>query len=232
MMIAIHELASTELEQRALNAWSICRRVLDADDSEPSDETQAQVGALIARATGDLSADVDKLYATYQARIKGSWPDLGERRARAVSIAASEVDIDFLHRRRKRLPLGDVLRAPRYAAVLSHWAKARAAAENEKADVPAALQGGILAVEALAKIVVQDTCATLGECIKELRSRKLIDAGADKLLEGLWVHANAAPGVRHGATTTVSLSDRDWRVLRPMFEAALTLLIAVDVARP
>ena len=228
MIMAGHELAREELEQRALITWAICRRIIDADDAEPSDETRDKIFALIRHAIGELSSDVESAYAKHREQMSGDWPSLEEPRIRALEIAQSEVEIDFLSRRRKRLPLGDVLRAPRYAPVLAHWTKARDAAESDTADTAGGLKEGILAVEALAKILVQGECATLGDCIKELRSRKLLDPGADKLVEGLWVYSSAKPGVRHGAAKIADLSQQDWRVLRPMLEAALTLLLSID----
>ena len=72
-----------------------------------------------------------------------------------------------------------------------------------------AIKEGTLAIESLAKIVVTGS-ATLGECVKVLRSRRLIDPGMDKILEGVWAYSGATPGIRHGGTTSPSFAEYDW----------------------
>ncbi len=229
MVIAAGETAKGELLSRAKQAWAVCQRILSADDAEPDQATREQVVSLITRAIYSGSEDIDERYKSVCARMKGKWPTLDDAREYAVGLITSELDIDLLSRRRKRLPLGDVLRAPRYTVALDHWSKARAAGETDEPDVQTALREGVLAVESLAKRVIPGGGATLGDCIKTLRKRQLIDAGTDKILEGLWAFANAMPGVRHGSIRQNSLADQDWYVLRPMFEAALTILLRLDV---
>ncbi|MEX2171502.1 MAG: hypothetical protein WD851_19440 [Pirellulales bacterium] len=228
MVLAAHEMARTELERRALNAWSTCHRILNADDADPSEETRAQVADLIQRAVRDFADDIDREYAKCTTRVKTTLPTLDEARQHAAELATSELDIDLLSRRHRRLPLGDTLRAPRYTSVQTHWNSARQYAEDEH-DIVAGLREGILAIEALAKTILSNQCATLGECIKLLRAKKLIDAGTGKILEGLWVYANSTPGVRHGANLVTDLEAQDWAVLRPVLESALTLLLLIDV---
>lgn len=228
MVLAIHELCSTELRSRAQIAWKVCQRILTADAATPDDQTRAEVLSLLAQALDVHSGDVDQVYTLYSSRMEGEWPDLKGARQAATLMATSELDIDLLQRRRKHLPLGDILRAPRYASCYEHWTRAREAGECDPVDTLIALREGVLAVEALAKLVAPGGGATLGDCIKSLRAKKLLDAGADKLLEGLWVYANAVPGTRHGSPTTASLLEQDWQVLRPMLEGALTLLLGLD----
>jgi hypothetical protein len=230
LVLVIFSMAREELEQRALRAWTVIQRLIDADDSEVGDETRSAILELIFLAVVQWSADIDALYMKYSTRMQGDWPLLVDARERAVDLSTSDVDIDLLRRRRKRMPLGDVLRAPRYAATFDHWTKARAAAEAQVPDLATALKEGVIAVEALAKRILPSGGVTLGDCIKELRSKKLIDPGADKLLEGLWVYSNAMPGIRHGAIGVVALSDQDWTILRPMLEGALTILLRVDAS--
>jgi hypothetical protein len=203
---------------------------MEADDAEPSDTTRIEIIKLVELAVRELSADVESVYSKKRELMSGSYPSLEESRERAVALCKSEIDIDFLLRQRKRLPLGDVLRSPRYEVVREHWKNARALAENDSPDIAGALQKGTLALEALAKIVAGGGCATLGDCIKTLRSRKLIDSGIDKVLEGLWMYSSAQPGVRHAAPTATSLTELDWQTLRPMLEGAIAALLLVDAA--
>src|SRR5262249_6092256 len=65
MIIAIHELARTELEERALAAWRTVQRLMAADDADASDESRSQAIDLCRQAVGELSVDVDAVYATY-----------------------------------------------------------------------------------------------------------------------------------------------------------------------
>ena len=143
--------------------------------------------------------------------------------------ATSDLDVDLLARRRRRVPLGDALKAPRYEACREHWLKARGLADAEAPDIENAIKEGVSAVEALAKVVT-GSGATLGECIKTLRAERRIDPGTDKILEGLWTFANSAPGVRHGSGTPSSLSVCDWQIFGPMVDGALILLLSVDNA--
>lgn len=69
-----------------------------------------------------------------------------------------------------------------------------------------------------------------GECIKKLRPQRRIDAGTDKILEGLWAFAISVPGVRHGSGMPSDLSVRDWQIIGPMVDGALILLLSIDSA--
>ena len=229
LILSIHDLARTELEARARSTLTTAQRAFTADDAEPSDELRTEVIRLMDRAVGELSSDVDAVYAEHCSRIDRKWPTLEEARQRALDLATSDLDVDLLARRRKRAPLGDALKAPRYEACREHWLKARGLADAEAPDVENAIKEGVSAVEALAKVVT-GSGATLGECIKTLRAERRIDAGTDKILEGLWTFANSAPGVRHGSGTPSSLSARDWQIIGPMVDGAVILLLSVDHA--
>ena len=228
LILSIHALARTELEARARSALAIAQRAFTADDAEPSDELRTEVIGLVDRAVRELSSDVDAVYEEHCSRMKGKWPTLEEPRQRALDLATLDLDVDLLARRRRRVPLGDALKAPRYEACREHWLKARGLADAEAPDIENAIKEGVAAVEALAKVV--GSGATLGECIKTLRAERRIDPGTDKILEGLWAFASSAPGVRHGSGTPSSLSVRDWQIFGPMVDGALILLLLVDNA--
>lgn len=227
VIIAIHELAREEFESRALGALTTAQRILTADESGPSDESRNQILTLVRLSITELSSDIDAVYKKHCDRMKGDWPSLEEPREHALVIATSDLDIDFLARRRKEVPIRDALRAPRYEVCLGHWRKAQEFMEDGEADAVNALKEGVAAVEALAK-VVSGSGATLGACLKTLRSQKLIDPGADKILEGLWIFANASPGVRHASSEAPTLGERDWQVYGPMIDGALAILLKID----
>ena len=227
-VLVVHELARAELEERALSALKTVLRVLAADDAEPSDASQDAIMTLIRRTIVEQSLDIDEAYKTPGDRMAGSWPSLEEPRKRAVEVAQSELDIDFLARRRKRAPLGDMLRAPRYAACSIHWTKAQALASQSEPDIPNAIKEGVTALEALARVVVPRS-ATLGDSIRALRAEKRIEPGVDKILEGIWTYASATPGVRHGSGEPPLVGEGDWQVMKPMIDAALVIVLSVDV---
>lgn len=91
---------------------------------------------------------VDEVYVEYRSKLDGTWPTLEELRQRALDLATSDLDIDLLSRRRRRAPLGDALKAPRYEACRKHWSKARGLADAEVPDIENAIKEGISAVEA------------------------------------------------------------------------------------
>ena len=225
MIHASFNLSRKELELRAFRAWDICRRLLDADDAAPSTETRDAVISLVDSALSS-SNDIVESYSRHTGRMSGNWPTLDDARDRALKLAISEIDIDFLRRKRNRLPIGDVLRAPRYETILNHWTRAKSASAADQPDIPTALKEGVLALEALAKLLAKG--ATVGDCVKDLRARGALDPGADKILEGIWILSNAAPGVRHAGETSSDLTPRDWNVYGPMIDGALTVLLEID----
>lgn len=227
-VLVVHELARAELEERALGALRMALRVFAADDTEPSDASHAAIIALVRRAIEDQSADVDAAYRRPSTQMAGSWPTLEEPRTRALEVATSELDIAFMARRRAHAPLGDQLRAPRYAASYAHWTKALTLASQLEPDFPNAIKEAVTSLEALARVVVPKS-ATLGDAIKTLRAEKRIEAGVDKLLEGAWTYASATPGVRHGAGEPPLIEESDWHVMKPMIDAALRVVLSADV---
>lgn len=228
MISLVYDLAKEELSRRALHAWEVCRRLLDADDAEPSAESREQVSHLIERAVTQLSGDVDAEYSGHRPRFQGNWPSLDEARQHALAVALSELDIDLLRRRRRRVPLAEALSAPRYSAASTHWTKAKSLMDSPSPDPANAVKEGVCAIEALAKVVLGGRGSTLGNCVKTLRARGLIDPGMDNVLEGLWTFSNAGSGVRHGDASPPSMTEREWHIVRPMIEGALLLLLTVD----
>jgi hypothetical protein len=228
-ILKVFEIASAELLERALNAWSVCRRILDADEALPSEESRVQVIELVRHLVGDQSDDVERIYGQRAATMQGQWPSIADARMRAVELATSEIDIDFLSRRRRAIPLGDALRLPRYTAVLEHWARALEHAQESPPNVSAAIREGANAIESLARIACNGETSTLGESLKRLRSTRVLDPGFDKMVEGIYTFRNASPGLGHGAPVAPTHREVDWQVMKPMIEGALTLLVSVDV---
>ena len=126
------------------------------------------------------------------------------------------------------MQLTEALSTPRYAAAGAHWRKALDFATADPVDHPNAIKEAVASLEALSQVVIGKTGLTLGGAVKELRSRKLLPAGADKVLEGLWTFANAIPGARHGGGTPPSAEEREWDFAKQVAEAGVRLLLQID----
>ena len=229
LILASHSLARTELEACARSALATAQPAFTADDAEPSDELRAEVIGLMDRAIGELSSDADAVYAKHYSKMKGKWPTFEDPRRQALDLAMSDPDIDLLTRRRKRVPLSDALKAPRYKACREHRLKAGGLADVEPPDIVNTFKERVPAVEAFVKVMTGSE-ATLGECIEELRAQRRIDAGTDKILGGLWPFANSVPGLRHGSGMPSDLSVHDRQIFGPLVDGALILLLSIDSA--
>jgi hypothetical protein len=101
------------------------------------------------------------------------------------------------------------LRAPRYAAAAEHFSKAIDFLTGPSQDLANSAKEAIMAVESLAMLVTGRTKGTLGDCIKDLRSRGDLSSPLDRVFEALWGYASEEPGVRHGKPSPPSLAERD-----------------------
>lgn len=195
-VLTIRRLSSVELDFRAQQAWAIIRSVVDNEGWAPNNDHLSHVETELRAALGDGSSDIQAEYENAGKMIRGNWPGLDEARDQALEKALADAEIDQLGRRARHVPLLDHLAAPRYVAAQTHWRKALDFAANDPPDYPNAIKEVVSAVESLAQIVLGKSGVTLGDSIKELRSRKRIPVGADKVLEGLSTLANATPGTR------------------------------------
>lgn len=226
-----HRMCDSELHARAKYCWESIRDIIEGEGFIPADDNRAQIQALIEEALTAESRDLDEWNERAARGLGGKWPDLSEPRRNAIEAAMAEVDVDLLARRRRRAAIEDELGAPRYHPAREHWRKAFSLAEKEpKPDLENAVKEAVSAVESLAQVILGKPGVSLGDAIKQLRSRQRIPAGADGVLEGLWTFANTAPGVRHGSARAAETTDSDWTFARTTSEAALRLLLDVDAA--
>ena len=227
-VIAVHRICSEELDARAQLAWRVIRSVIDAEGWHPADDNVQQTEDMLREGLSTGSADVDEAYAKACSMIQGNWPTLEAPRAQALQKAFADAEIDRLGRRSRHLPLLDALTAPRYVAAHAQWKKAFDKASATPPDYPNATKEAVSAVESLAQVVLGKTGLTLGDAVKELRSRKTLPVGADKVLDGLWAFSNATPGTRHGGTVPPSADESDWEFARQVAEAGTRMLLHVD----
>src|SRR5665213_709831 len=99
-----------------------------------------------------------------------------------------------------------LLRGLRYEGPRAQWEKALGFLHSDRPDPANAAKEAICAVEGLARIVVGRHTATLGDLIKDLRSRFGLNPAIVKSIEGIWGYTNNASGVRHGATSEVGIT--------------------------
>lgn len=142
-----------------------------------------------------------------------------------------ELEARVLREERHRLPLCDLLSAPRYEGALNHWRSARMATEAVPAKDADAAREAVHAVEAVARLAAGGSAKTLGDCLKDLRGRT-DDAGRRLLecVEEIWNFANVAPSVRHGGRTGDPVQPPEARFVVGVAEQALRLLLTYDAA--
>ena len=140
-----------------------------------------------------------------------------------------EIALLVLKRDRLRDPLLELLSPPRYAAARVPWKGARDFLEASPADYEKAVSEAIKAVEACARILIGDLKPTLGECIKQLRQKGIIEAPLLKGFEEIWGFASEAENVRHGGGAGAKVTPEIARYVVSSADACLRLLLASDV---
>jgi hypothetical protein len=124
--------------------------------------------------------------------------------------------------------LDNQLAAPRYSTVREHWGKAGQYLHGAAPDLPNAAKEAVCAVEALAQIISRQPSATLGDCIKSLRSSKRVASPLLKGLEELWGFTSDSPGVRHGSSRAITLTAPEAQYAVDQAAASLRLLLSLE----
>jgi hypothetical protein len=120
------------------------------------------------------------------------------------------------------------LGAPRYAAAPEHLSKAIAFLTGPSQDLANSAKEATLAAESLAMLVTGRTNGTLGDCIKDLRTRADLSGPLDRAFEALWGYASEEPGVRHGKPSPPSLAERDVTLVVNLAASAILFLLDLD----
>lgn len=226
----VEQVCANELEHRAQTWLAIVRRAF-ADSSTPWTAANADNARRLLSA--ELSQDWDGLLDRYRASVAPHDPSqrfgsLDTARERAGSQVAHEVDLLVLGQDRARIPLSEQLVAPRYDAVHGAWTKALELAAGEPMDSAQCAKEAVGGVEQLARIVIGDSSATLGDCIKQLRQARRIEPPLLKGIEWLWGWTSGEPGVRHGAAGDGGPTPTEALYCLKLAEASLLLLLTVD----
>lgn len=119
--------------------------------------------------------------------------------------------------------------APRYAGAWQHWRASQDSLAAAEPNLPKAVADAVHAVEGLARLVINDPKATLGEAVKELRTKRGLNGALSNSIDRVFGYASDEAGIRHGASTPVNVKPEEARFAIDVCEAALLLLLALDI---
>ena len=229
LILEIHRNGEGELLDRARAVWVTFREMTDNEGYFSSEDNRGQLREMLDEVLGPGSADIEEEYERHKRGMPNpSWPNFDAARQHAGDSVMADAEIDFRRRTARRPPLADELSPPRYGPTREHWRKALEASEEQPPNLPEAVKEAAHALESLAQIVLGKPGQTLGDAVKELRSRQRLPVGADKVLEGVYAFASSAPGARHGSALPAHVDLNHWWFVRTTTEGAIRLLLDID----
>ncbi len=223
---------AAEYDHRVRRWLAIADRIMAETETACTAESASEIRGLLA---AELVRDSDEIIEMLR-QVLGSQSQsarIGElERSKDLARAhvEQELEIKVLRQDRTRIPVGQQLQAPRYAAILTAWKKSVSFHENSPADESNACKEAVSAVEQLARIVVDDQSATLGGAITSLRASGRLQPPLLRCFEDLWGWASSTPGVRHGSAQTSNVDAPTAAYVLKCSEAALGLLLSIDAA--
>jgi len=229
--IALDQEAAREYDSRGKGWIALVKRAVTDAGLTWTAERAAEVGHLLET---EFLVDWEELVELVRNRTKAR----GDGRIQELEAASSRIQAEFPHelnllvlaQDRGRIPIEEQLAAPRYAAVLQAWRKARNLLDAPQPDYPNAAKEAVSAVEQLARTVIAKPSATLGEAIKDLRSSGRIQAPLLKGIEEIWGWASDTPSVRHGASSALVVDGSTARYIVAQSQAGIALLLSTDAA--
>lgn len=222
------ELCAADMKQRGAQWLQIGIRIATELELQWTEEFGRDFGFVL---TQELEADFNSLYdelARVTPGMQGVSGHLSTAKERARAAIEQEVALLVLKHDRLKVPLLEQLKSARYAAAATAWKKSDAFMKATPPDLEKGVSEAVSAVEAVARLVVSDAKATLGECVKALRLRGVIEAPLLKGFEELWGFSSEAENVRHGGGAGPQLAPEAARYLVSVAAAALELLLARD----
>lgn len=120
---------------------------------------------------------------------------------------------------------------PRYAGPCDQWRAAQACLAAKEPDYAGAVHSAVSAVEGMARVLLDDSTATLGAAVNELKRRGHIHGALASALHGLWGYSSEEPGIRHGAVESPAVKAHEATFAVHVCEAALTLFLTLDDGR-
>jgi hypothetical protein len=232
MVIAVDKRCATELLDRDTEYLDrVLRRLSEL--REPWTETlRTEIEALL---TAELMHDWNWLIGIRENEVGSRLRDHNSgqiKEALDTALRGNEDELAFrvLREERRRLPIAELLAAPRYAAVAGHWELANEYAGQSPPADSAAAREALLALEALARLTVDDATATLGDALKDLRPR-MDDAGQQLLssIEKIWNFSNIAPSIRHGGGSGDPVTQPEAHFVVGVTREAIRFLLTLDL---
>jgi hypothetical protein len=223
------ELCAAEMKQRGAQWLAIGIRIATELEMQWTEEFGRDFGFILKQ---ELETDFNSLYdelARVTPGAQGVSGHLSTAKERARTSIDQEVSLLVLKHDRLKVPLVEQLRNARYAAAAAAWKKSDAFMKAIPPDLEKGVSEAVSSVEAVARLVVADPKATLGGCVKVLRSRGVIESPLLKGFEELWGFSSEAENVRHGGGEGPQLKPESARYLISVAAAALELLLARDV---
>jgi hypothetical protein len=226
--VTIDRELATQYESRAKEWLAIATRALASAGFAWTDERANDVRHLLDT---ELVLDWEELVqvARQRAGPKGEARiiELEAAKDRVAGEIANELHLRVIAQDRSRIPVEELLRAPRYAAVSAALSKSKSNFAASPPDLDNAVKEAIGSVEQLARVVTGKPSATLGDSIKELRSSGQVAAPLLKGIEEIWGWSSATPGVRHGGSSGAADSTTA-QYVASLAHAALALLLHAD----
>lgn len=228
--VAVDLEAAREYDLRAKQWIELAKRVLDEAGFAWTTARAAEVESFLA---SELIADSNELVGLIRSRTQGRgnarMTELDSATQRVRAEIPHQLDLLVLAQDRNRVPVAEQLLAPRYAAVRAAWSKALDLLDAPQPDYSNAAKDAVGAVEQLARLVVGEPAATLGDAIKALRGSGRVEPPLLKGIEEIWGWASDTPSVRHGASA-VQLDSVKARYIVDQATAAIALLLSLDAA--
>jgi len=218
-----------EYEVRAEKWMSITRQAVSEAELTWTSERVRDINNLLST---ELLVDWEELIGLLRQKVSHGM----QARIDEIEKAKNRIDAQFSHelelllyaQDRTKIPIEELLVAPRYAPVLFALKKARILLDSIEPDYANAGKEAVAAVEQLARITVGKPTVTLGEAIKDLRNSSRIQAPLLKGIEEIWIWASSTPGVRHGSGAPADVDVATARYVVAQAEAAIGLLLAHD----
>lgn len=227
------------------NVWSLFRRPPEEDDApllryigakfywaHKLGADSASLGRHDALRFGLTADDLHRL------ALEGSgvlWDRLSNGRYRALPRLLSDFRSGAVPGQERSLfeQIQPFVDRSRYPAAAVHVSKAVGFLGGPNVDLENAAKEAVSAVESVSKVLLDLPTATLGECVKEFRKRRLLPREMARILESLYAYRGATPGVAHGGMDINVVSSADAHFILGVAAVAVRYLDSLwPVTRP
>lgn len=218
-----------ELNERAEAIWVAYRTVISEARVAWSAEVREVVVQRIKSETEpdigyieEMARDVIVRHGHgFELFLRNRWPDM---------LARIETKVDLFGINQRPVPgeLITQLSSPRYAGPAIHWRRTQEALVASPPDLVGAAREAIHTVESLAKVLTGKHTATLGDCIRTLKSSNVMPAAVAKQMDALWGYSSNLESVRHGSSTGDIPGEAELLFVVGSAEASSKFLLSLD----